>query len=272
MGQYYLLVNLTKRQYVDSMCFSLKMWEILHNIWNKPFLSMVLVDPTNPARSNSKKPRLGSWSGDRLVIIGDYSDGLPPFLTKDEKQELRSRTATNKKRKVAEDEEDNENDKDGDKDGDGDDDEDEGDDEDDEEEDDDEANEGRAPNLYSFAHKHYTRVCFLPQSTDEELAQQFPKGSKTHHLVLNLDRKEYLDPVRFKSPATYAGDFANLQHGVMQGLCSQICYSTGSGGGDVGAFMEGRWAGQRFTIREKDMVEDLESWTDISERVAEDVE
>ncbi|KAI8349344.1 hypothetical protein B0O80DRAFT_429121 [Mortierella sp. GBAus27b] len=200
------------------------MWEILYNLWNKPFLSMVLVDPVDAAGSGTPDPRLGSWSGDRLVIIGDYSDDLPPFLTKAEEQELQS-------------------------------------------------SDGNSPNLYRFASDNYAHVGRLNwTSTVDELARRFPKGSKTHHLVLNLDRKEYLDPVKFKRPATFVGDFARLQHGVMQGLCSQICYSTGSGGGDVEAFMEGRWAGQRFTIREKDMVEDLESWTDISERVAEDVE
>ncbi|KAI8349343.1 hypothetical protein B0O80DRAFT_168093 [Mortierella sp. GBAus27b] len=226
MGQYFLLLNLTKRQYIESPPgdISIKMWSILYNLWNKPFLSVVLVDPVDAAGSGTSNPRPGSWSGDRLVIIGDYSDDLPPFLTEAEEQELQP-------------------------------------------------SDGNSPNLYRFARDNYANVGRLDfTSTEDELARLFPKGSKTHHLVLNLDRKEYLDPVKFKIPATYVGDFARIPHGVMQGLCSQICYSTGSGGGDVEAFLQGRWAGQRLAIREKDMVEDLDSWRDISMRVAEDVE
>jgi hypothetical protein len=239
MGQYYVLLNLTKRQYfADEYMTAGKMWEILYNLYNKPFVARALVElPNSPAASAGKAPRLGSWSGDRLVIIGDYSDEVPFFFTEAEKQELKSNKVKVESSSGG--------------------------------------TEERAMNLYGFADEHYKAVGkehLTADSTRQELARLFPKGKKTHHLVLNLDRKEYLDPTAFKEPASSVEGFARLQHGVMQGLFSQLCYSSGSGGGDVEVFMTGRWAGQRIAIREKEKIEDLDSWRDISERVVEDIE
>lgn len=238
MGQYYVLLNLTKRQYLADEYMAGKMWEILYNLGNKPFIARTLVElPNGSAASAGSAPRLGSWAGDRFVIIGDYSDEIPFFFTKAEQQELESSKVEVKTSS--------------------------GD------------TKERAMNLYGFAYKHYKAVGkghLTAESTRQELARLFPKGKKTQHLVLNLDRKEYLDPAAFKEPASSVEGFARLQHGVMQGLFSQLCYSSGSGGGDVEVFMTGRWAGQRITIREKDKIEDFDSWRDISQRVAEDIE
>ncbi|KAF9925502.1 hypothetical protein BGZ65_007705 [Modicella reniformis] len=144
--------------------------------------------------------------GWRIVLIGHFAVGIPPFLTKAEGQELQESSST----------------------------------------------------FYSFTKSNYT------------VAERFAK--RTHHLVLNLDKKEYLDPTKFKEPATNAWDFAHLKHGVMQGLHSLVFYSTEVAEGDVEAFIMGRWAGQHITIREKDKFKDLDSWVDISEKAAEDVE
>ncbi|KAF9190935.1 hypothetical protein BGZ49_003590, partial [Haplosporangium sp. Z 27] len=83
---------------------------------------------------------------------------------------------------------------------------------------------------------------------------------------------EYLDPTKFREHASCVDGFAFMVNGVMQGLYSLIFYSNGSGGGDVEDFMEGPWAGQRISIRDKDKVEDISSWKDISESVVESLE
>lgn len=111
---------------------------------------------------------------------------------------------------------------------------------------------------------------------------QFPNQHATHHLILNLDKKEYLDPVICKSPtqekeegvgavATYVGAFAHQKDGIMQGLFSLLFYSNGSGGGDVHIFKEGRWAGDRISIQVKETVEDLAEWRNISAEVEADL-
>ncbi|KAF9084811.1 hypothetical protein BGX27_003695, partial [Mortierella sp. AM989] len=86
------------------------------------------------------------------------------------------------------------------------------------------------------------------------------------HLVLNLDKKEHLDP-EFKQPATSMIKSTFLKYEAMQGLHSLIFYLTRSDGGDVGELRDGQWTGHHITIREKEMVYDLNSWKDTSDRI-----
>ena len=106
MGQYYMLVNLDKKQ---SMCplagmfrgagqvsFSkftsgAKLCEQLCNLGVKPFLALALLSIDADDNPNCL---WGSWVGDRVVLIGDYSDDLPEFLTQTERDELRLRGGT----------------------------------------------------------------------------------------------------------------------------------------------------------------------------------
>ncbi|KAF9170862.1 hypothetical protein BGX21_008322 [Mortierella sp. AD011] len=226
MGQYYELINTSKRQISHTLGFA-KMVEQLASRGNQPILALLLTE-VGPALSESSEPSkfMGTWSGDRIVLIGDYSCDTPSFLTEAEGQEI-------------------------------------------------EAAFNSYPTLYKFACETYTPVSpakrtMLFEGLDTEMVEElFLNSSDAHHLVLNLDKKEYLDPQKSKSPATSPKEFANLEFGVMQGLYSLIFYSDGCGGGDLKQFRSGRWAGDHLTIREKDKVEDLDSWTDISEMVVE---
>jgi hypothetical protein len=114
MGQYYNLINLDKRQFFSTyssttpnadgsytLNFSnfysgAKMWEKLMNRGEKPLLAMALAHFSFPASAITegdevKNPMtpMGSWSGDRIVIIGDYSEGFPPFFTPQDQQDYK---------------------------------------------------------------------------------------------------------------------------------------------------------------------------------------
>jgi hypothetical protein len=67
-----------------------KLVEQLANLGLKPCLALTLIDMT--ATANNPNPLWGSWSGDRVVLIGDYSDDLPDFLTDEEQTELQEQS------------------------------------------------------------------------------------------------------------------------------------------------------------------------------------
>ncbi|KAG0218948.1 hypothetical protein BGX33_005214, partial [Mortierella sp. NVP41] len=190
----------------------------------------------------------GTWSGDRIVIIGDYNQGAPPFLTPQETTDLEGFHKESEAGFTRHD-----------------------------------------MSLYDFASERFKsmRVSeFYMDNIEKEFQALFPKQSETHHLVLNLDKKEYLDPKICSSPEfeaeslkevdgkmvkmdppTFVDDFAHQQDGIMQGLFSLLFYSNGEGGGDIEAFRFGKWAGDRISIEEKETVEDLAEWRDISAEV-----
>ncbi|KAF9129309.1 hypothetical protein BGW39_004265 [Mortierella sp. 14UC] len=264
VGQYYTLVNLDKREFFQtyastpnangsySLFFTIfycgsKMWGHLLNKGQKAILAMALTHFSFPALvegeqvANPLAP-LGTWSGDRIVFIGDYSEGVPPFFNSKDEQDLEAFSAVLKAKRA-------------------------------------DGEQAYPPTLYSFAAETFKAVNVTDfvrvPNVEEKLATQFPDRSRTHHLILNLDKKEYLDPAVCKSPTkmgpatTYVDLFSIEQDGVMQGLFSLLFYSNGCGGGDVDAFRKGRWAGDRLSIRVKETVEDLAEWTDISAEVEE---
>lgn len=205
MGQYYFLCNLDKRQRLGlplalfgSRFFSgQKLCEQLHNLGVKPFLALALVDLT--AVDDTPNSMWGSWSGDRVVLIGDYSDDSPNFLTEDEKLDLKNKSTT----------------------------------------------------LPSLVGTEFQDLSENPNEwikNNHKLAELFPAS---YHVVVNLDKKEYLDPEMFGDD-TSVDSFAMEKDGVMKGLYSCLFYSTGSGGGDIEALKKGRWAGDRLSIVEKD--------------------
>ncbi len=100
MGQYYKLVNLDKKQSMSphagmfrngtQLSFSkytsgASMSDQLYSVGVKPFLALALILVDSDEVLN---PLWGSWAGDRVVLIGDYSDDLPEFLTEAEVSEL----------------------------------------------------------------------------------------------------------------------------------------------------------------------------------------
>ncbi|KAF8946085.1 hypothetical protein BGZ47_001353 [Haplosporangium gracile] len=203
------------------------MWEKLMNKGEKLLLDMTLAHLSFPTVATAeddaevevvKNPiaPMGSWHGSLIVIIGDYSEGFPPFFTSQDQQDYNAFYAA-KAVKLAEENE-------------------------------------QLDNL------------------EDQRKAQFPKQRATHRLILNPDKKKYLDPVICRSPsqaheegngtavATYVGAFAHQKDGIMQGLFSLLFYSNGSGGGDVDKFKKGRWAGNRISIQVKESVEDLAEW------------
>src|SRR5205814_2831424 len=116
---------------------------------------------------------------------------------------------------------------------------------------DDEKAELEGKNLFSLAYDKF-----------RELADdhgQWVKGAEkltsllpdpAHHVVLNLDTQEYLDPNTFGDDESI-DNFSLEKGGVMKGLFSCLFYSTGRGGGDIEEFSSGRWAGSRVKIVER---------------------
>lgn len=104
MGQYYMLVNLDKKQSMSphagmfrngtQLSFSeytcgAKMADQLYSVGVKPFLALALISVDSD--QDSPNPLWGSWAGDRVVLIDDYSDDLPGFLTEAEVSDLQFR-------------------------------------------------------------------------------------------------------------------------------------------------------------------------------------
>lgn len=83
MGQYHLLVNVDKREYLDpsSIGLGVKQWEHqAHAQW--PMFgslgdAMYLLTMTSPARGGGDMPLTevsGRWAGDRVMVVGDYTE------------------------------------------------------------------------------------------------------------------------------------------------------------------------------------------------------
>ena len=215
MGQYYLLINLDKRECMSvfaaaglplTSSFSgrlslnmkflsgSKLSEQLYNLGVKPFLALALI-ATSP-QSAMPNPAWGRWSGDRLVLIGDYSEDVPASVTQAEREEL---AAAQK-------------------------------------------------NLYIHASDVYKEVVLDSASwinNAKELPSVVPEDG--HHVFANLDLKEFIDPLSFGSDANF-DLYAFKQDGIMKALYSCLFFSSGGGGGDIDALTAGRWAGNRLTM------------------------
>lgn len=86
-----------------------------------------------------------------------------------------------------------------------------------------------------------------------------------HHVFMNMDLKEYIDPVSFGSPK-HVDNFALEQDGISKALFSTLFYSTGAGGGDISELKDGRWAGNRIKLVDIQEAQALEC-IDVSEDV-----
>ncbi|KAG0265620.1 hypothetical protein BG011_004411 [Mortierella polycephala] len=231
MGQYYRLINLDKKQMFRIDISNLTMKEILHNPGNKALLAMFILCPEYLVSSNRDTSPLGSWTTDRIVLIGDYARGAPHFLDSAETQELSHFVMGQNQTQMS---------------------------------------------LYRFASQTYQVIdedidpeygCqwdFWGDAVPRELSWQCIKGNKTHHLIVNFDRKQYLDPATFNEHGTFAGQFAFHPWGVMQVLLSLLFYSTRSEDGDMELFVQGEWAGNRIAIIEKEKLFDMTKWVDLT--------
>lgn len=84
MGQYHIPVNLTKRQYIDPhrLGCGLKQWEQIaaHPSTGTALLVLLFSSNCRGGGDLAYDPIVGSWAGDQIAIIGDYSedDDLAP--------------------------------------------------------------------------------------------------------------------------------------------------------------------------------------------------
>ena len=88
MGQYYLICNLDKREYLHPHRFNegLKAREWLYSGRVPRALSVLLIDGDGGGGGDVRNPLCGRWAGDRIVISGDYADNghmLPSDQTED---------------------------------------------------------------------------------------------------------------------------------------------------------------------------------------------
>jgi len=88
MGQYFLIANLTKQEYLHphKLGCGLKLWEICANrqIGVLAYLLRKSDDLGGGDIENFKDyPNAGRWAGDAIVVIGDYHhNGLYDFIEK----------------------------------------------------------------------------------------------------------------------------------------------------------------------------------------------
>lgn len=79
MGQYYKIVNVKKKQYLNPHAFGsgLKLMEFgVDGMSVMAGLAILLADGNGRGGGdlNSDNPIVGSWAGDNIVIAGDYAD------------------------------------------------------------------------------------------------------------------------------------------------------------------------------------------------------
>ncbi|NQV17775.1 MAG: hypothetical protein HQ534_04450 [Armatimonadetes bacterium] len=88
MGQYYVIVNLDKQEFLNTYSFNdgAKLLEFgCSSEGTMTALAVLLSDGNGRGGGDlhSEHPLIGSWAGDRIVISGDYAD-KEKFLQKDE--------------------------------------------------------------------------------------------------------------------------------------------------------------------------------------------
>lgn len=83
MGQYHLLVNVDKKEYLDphSIGMGVKQWEHLshpqYTMAGSLADAMYVLTMTSPARGGGDIPASeisGRWAGDRVMVVGDYTE------------------------------------------------------------------------------------------------------------------------------------------------------------------------------------------------------
>ncbi len=75
MGQYFYIVNLAKREYIDPhrLDCELKLWEIVaSDVLNVLGLLLRQSCETGGGDIQKEYSTAGRWAGNRIVIVGDY--------------------------------------------------------------------------------------------------------------------------------------------------------------------------------------------------------
>jgi len=71
MGEYFYIVNLTKKEYIDNHILGgVKLWEVLANTVPTKLLGYLLADHISIDRADIG---MGRWNGDKITIVGDYN-------------------------------------------------------------------------------------------------------------------------------------------------------------------------------------------------------
>ena len=78
MGQYHVLANLDKKEVVTphGLGMGLKQWEHLGEFNGTLADAQYILTMTSPSRGGGDLPQTdisGSWAGDRVVVLGDYT-------------------------------------------------------------------------------------------------------------------------------------------------------------------------------------------------------
>ena len=85
MGQYYIVCNLDKREYLDPHACGdgAKLMEFSQNSYGMMRALAILLSQGNGrgvGDFRSTDPLIGSWAGDRIVVAGDYADEDDPIV------------------------------------------------------------------------------------------------------------------------------------------------------------------------------------------------
>ena len=74
MGQYFIIVNLDKREYIQphNLKRGAKLLEIRNDIFIKGLMSFLLN--VNLKENNKPFSNRGKWVKDKIVLVGDYED------------------------------------------------------------------------------------------------------------------------------------------------------------------------------------------------------
>ena len=88
MGQYFVIVNLDKKEYLDphKMGSGMKLYEITGSNLSR-VLPYLLRQSTGLGGGDIYEPdrckNAGIWAGDRIIVIGDYDeDGISDLMVK----------------------------------------------------------------------------------------------------------------------------------------------------------------------------------------------
>jgi len=93
MGQYFIIVNLDKKEYIDPAKIEegAKFWELCAN--NIGRLLVYLLRKSSETGGGdvddpTKLKYCGRWAGDRIVVVGDYDESNLYFTAEDEYKDI----------------------------------------------------------------------------------------------------------------------------------------------------------------------------------------
>lgn len=95
MGQYYMIVNVDKKEYISPHDFDcgLKLMEFANPVYTGKIMSalaILLADGNGRGGGDlySDNPIIGSWKFNRIVVTGDYADPVNPDLPEEQQLSL----------------------------------------------------------------------------------------------------------------------------------------------------------------------------------------